>query len=65
MRHAVRAHIRVGLVFGEPEGIVTLLPSVFEGRPPVMLFSYPKACGAHQRPMSGSAKRGPRKGALT
>jgi len=30
---------------------VFLLPSVFEGRPPVLLFRYTKACGAKQRPM--------------
>lgn len=35
----------------KPKRIITLLPSVFEGRPPVMLFSYTVACGAKQRPM--------------
>jgi len=30
---------------------VVLLPSVFEGRPPVVFFSYTDACGAEQRPM--------------
>jgi len=35
----------------KPKRQVTLLPSVFEGRPPVVLFSYTVACGAKQRPM--------------
>jgi len=30
---------------------ITLLPSVFEGRPPVLFFSYTVACGAKQRPL--------------
>eukprot|EP00927_Polykrikos_kofoidii_P082161 TRINITY_DN8097_c0_g1_i1.p1 TRINITY_DN8097_c0_g1~~TRINITY_DN8097_c0_g1_i1.p1 ORF type:complete len:694 (+),score=85.37 TRINITY_DN8097_c0_g1_i1:162-2243(+) len=30
---------------------VVLLPSVFEGRPPVLFFSYTAACGATQRPL--------------
>jgi len=30
---------------------VLVLPSVFEGRPPVMFFSYTEACGAKQRHM--------------
>lgn len=34
-----------------PKRQVTLLPSVFEGRPPVLLFHYTVACGAPQRPM--------------
>lgn len=35
----------------KPKRIITLLPSVFEGRPPVMFFSYTVACGAKQRPL--------------
>lgn len=35
----------------KPKRHVTLLPSVFEGRPPVVLFSYTVACGAKQRPL--------------
>eukprot|EP00927_Polykrikos_kofoidii_P082165 TRINITY_DN8097_c0_g2_i1.p1 TRINITY_DN8097_c0_g2~~TRINITY_DN8097_c0_g2_i1.p1 ORF type:complete len:673 (+),score=77.30 TRINITY_DN8097_c0_g2_i1:180-2198(+) len=35
----------------KPKRQVVLLPSVFEGRPPVVLFSYTEACGATQRPM--------------
>jgi len=35
----------------KPKRQVTLLPSVFEGRPPVILFHYTDACGAKQRPM--------------
>jgi len=35
----------------KPKRQATLLPSVFEGRPPVLLFSYTVACGAVQRPM--------------
>lgn len=30
---------------------LTLLPSVFAGRPPVVLFTYTTACGAKQRPL--------------
>jgi len=35
----------------KPKRQVTLLPSVFEGRPPVLLFAYTAACGAKPRPM--------------
>lgn len=35
----------------KPKRQVVLLPSVFEGRPPVIFFSYTVACGAKQRPM--------------
>jgi len=35
----------------KPKRQVTLLPSVFEGRPPVIFFHYTEACGAKQRPM--------------
>lgn len=31
---------------------LTLLPSVFEGRPPILLFTYTLACGAKQRPLT-------------
>lgn len=30
---------------------IVMLPSVFEGRPPVVFFSYTQACSAPQRPM--------------
>jgi len=33
----------------KPKRYVTLLPSVFEGRPPVIFFQYTEACGAKQR----------------
>lgn len=35
----------------KPKRQVTLLPSVFEGRPPVIFFHYTEACGAKQRAM--------------
>jgi len=35
----------------KPKRQITLLPSVFEGRPPVLFFHYTEACGAKQRPM--------------
>mmetsp|Transcript_20551 Transcript_20551/g.44913 ORF Transcript_20551/g.44913 Transcript_20551/m.44913 type:complete len:670 (-) Transcript_20551:105-2114(-) len=35
----------------KPKRQVILLPSVFEGRPPVLLFTYTVACGAKQRSM--------------
>lgn len=35
----------------KPKRQVTLLPSVFEGRPPVLFFHYTEACLAPQRPM--------------
>jgi len=41
----------VGGDMQKPKRQVTLLPSVFEGRPPVVFFSYTEACGAKQRPM--------------
>mmetsp|Transcript_63176 Transcript_63176/g.159355 ORF Transcript_63176/g.159355 Transcript_63176/m.159355 type:complete len:717 (-) Transcript_63176:89-2239(-) len=43
----------------KPRRLVTLLPSVFEGRPPVLLFSYTTACGAKQRPMDRAIHTGP------
>lgn len=36
---------------GKPKRQVVLLASVFEGRQPVLMFSYTVACGAEQRPM--------------
>ncbi|CAE7656939.1 Ttll5 [Symbiodinium sp. CCMP2456] len=42
---------------------ITLLKSVFEGRPPVVLFSYTQACCADQRPMDRAVpadEEGPR-----
>eukprot|EP00747_Dinoflagellata_sp_TGD_P120924 gnl/TRDRNA2_/TRDRNA2_173350_c1_seq5.p1 gnl/TRDRNA2_/TRDRNA2_173350_c1~~gnl/TRDRNA2_/TRDRNA2_173350_c1_seq5.p1 ORF type:complete len:625 (+),score=105.31 gnl/TRDRNA2_/TRDRNA2_173350_c1_seq5:170-1876(+) len=38
----------------KPKRHLTLLPSVFEGRPPVLLFPYTTACLADQRNMSRS-----------
>lgn len=35
----------------KPKRQLVLLPSVFEGRPPVLFFCYTAACGAQQRPM--------------
>eukprot|EP00929_Paragymnodinium_shiwhaense_P096941 TRINITY_DN5869_c0_g1_i2.p1 TRINITY_DN5869_c0_g1~~TRINITY_DN5869_c0_g1_i2.p1 ORF type:complete len:695 (-),score=158.93 TRINITY_DN5869_c0_g1_i2:161-2245(-) len=35
----------------KPKRQVVMLPSVFEGRPPVLFFSYTAACLAKQRPM--------------
>jgi len=35
----------------KPKRQIVMLPSVFEGRPPVLFFSYTVACGARQRPM--------------
>eukprot|EP00928_Gymnodinium_smaydae_P090317 TRINITY_DN74145_c0_g1_i1.p1 TRINITY_DN74145_c0_g1~~TRINITY_DN74145_c0_g1_i1.p1 ORF type:complete len:751 (-),score=192.06 TRINITY_DN74145_c0_g1_i1:69-2321(-) len=35
----------------KPKRQLVLLPSVFEGRPPVLFFSYTVACGAEQRPL--------------
>lgn len=35
----------------KPKRQIMLLPSVFEGRPPVLFFTYTVACGAPQRPL--------------
>jgi tubulin polyglutamylase TTLL4 len=35
----------------KPKRQIMLLPSVFEGRPPVILFTYTQACLAKQRPL--------------
>jgi len=35
----------------KPKRQIMMLPSVFEGRPPVIVFTYTQACLAHQRPM--------------
>jgi len=43
----------------KPRRLVTLLPSVFEGRGPVLFFSYTSACGATQRPMQRAVHTGP------
>lgn len=40
-----------GGVVEKPKRYVTLLPSVFEDRPPVIFFSYTEACKAKQRDM--------------
>lgn len=37
---------------------IVLLKSVFEGRPPVILFTYTAACGAKQRPMDRAVESG-------
>merc|ERR1719272_124184 len=35
----------------KPKRQIMILPSVFEGRPPVILFTYTQACLAQQRPL--------------
>jgi len=42
----------------KPKRLLSLLPSVFEGRPPVLFFSYTVACGAKQRPMERAEQLG-------
>lgn len=42
----------------KPKEQVLMLPSVFEGRAPVLLFSYTEACAAQQRDMSRAVVAG-------
>jgi len=53
----------IGLPTGPKPRKITLLKSVFEGRPPVVLFTYTQACCAQQRPMDRAVaadEEGPR-----
>eukprot|EP00932_Pfiesteria_piscicida_P017551 SRR837773.4429.p2 GENE.SRR837773.4429~~SRR837773.4429.p2 ORF type:complete len:649 (+),score=295.50 SRR837773.4429:74-1948(+) len=43
----------------KPRRIPTLLPSVFEGRAPVLVFPYTQACGAEQRCLERAVRTGP------